>query len=100
MPLYKNPDFLRLPPGLATVFNRSYLASFFTLPQWYDLLARFGVSPGTEIRVYTDERAGSMVALPLQASTEAGGRALASLANFYSVEHNLIAAPLAQPDRR
>src|SRR5205807_2010566 len=99
MPLYKNPDFLRLPPGLATLFDRSYLASFFTLPQWYDLLARFGVSPGTEIRVYTDERGGSMVALPLQVSTEEGRRSLASLANFYSVEHNLIATPDAELDR-
>jgi hypothetical protein len=99
MPLYKNPDFRRLPPGLATVFDRSCLTSFFTLPQWYDLLGRFGVPPGTEIRVYTDERPGSMVAVPLQVSIEEGRRSLASLANFYSVEHNLIAAPGAELGR-
>lgn len=92
MPLYKNPDFRRLPPGLATVFDRSCPASFFTLPQWYDLLARFAVPSGTEIRVYTDERPGSMVAVPLQISAEEGRRSLVSLANFYSVEHNVIAA--------
>jgi len=99
MPLYKNPDFRRLPPGLATVFDRSCPASFFTLPQWYDLLARFGVPSGTEIRVYTDERPGSMVAVPLQISAEEGRRSLASLANFYSVEHNVIAAPDAELGR-
>ena len=93
MPLYKNPDFRRLPPGLATVFDRSCLASFFALPQWYDLLARFGVPSGTEIRVYTDERPGSIVSVPLQVSAEEGRRCLASLANFYSVEHGVIAAP-------
>src|ERR1700687_4367415 len=93
MPLYKNPDFRRLPPGLARVFDRSCPASFFTLPQWYDLLARFGVPSGTEIRVYTDERPGSIVSVPLQVSAEEGRRCLASLANFYSVEHGVIAAP-------
>src|SRR6266567_2898131 len=99
MPLYKNPDFRRLPPGLAAVFEGSCPASFFALPQWYDLLARFGVPPGTEIRVYTDERRGSTVAVALQVSTEEGRRSLASLANFYSVEHNLIAAPDAELGR-
>ena len=99
MPLYKNPDFRRLPPGLAAVFHSSCLASFFTLPQWYDLLARFAVPPGTEIRVYTDERPGSMLAVPLQVSTEEGPRSLASLANFYSVEHNLIAGADAKLGR-
>src|SRR6266852_6256963 len=99
MPLYKNPDFRQLPPGLAMVFDRSCPESFFSLPQWYDLLARFGVSSGAEIRVYTDERPGSMAAVPLQVSTENGCRSLVSLANFYSVEHAAIAAPDAELDR-
>src|SRR5258708_17357721 len=81
------------------VFDRSCPGSFFSLPQWYDLLARFGVPSGTEIRVYTDERPGSMVAVPLQVSTEAGHRSLASLSNFYSVEHAAIAARDAELDR-
>jgi hypothetical protein len=93
MPLYNNPDFLRLPPGLATIFDRAGEASFFSLPQWYDLLARFGVPAGTEIRVYTDERPGSTLAMLCQETMEEGRRCLASLANFYSVEHGLIAAP-------
>ena len=66
MPLYKNPDFLRLPPGLAGIFGDDRQQSFFALPQWYDLMARFGVEAGTEIRVYTDERPNSSAAVLLQ----------------------------------
>ena len=90
MPVYKNPDFRQPPPGLAAIFAAGGQQSFFSLPHWYDLLTRFGLRHGTEIRVYTDERPGSMLAVPLIMSTS--GR-LSSLANFYSVEHELIAAP-------
>src|SRR5208337_1098004 len=68
MPLYRNPDFRRLPNGLASVFDTGVRDSFFGLPAWYDLMARHGVPVGTEIRVYTDERQGSSTALLLQAS--------------------------------
>src|SRR3954447_3526829 len=99
MPLYKNPDFLRLPPGLARIFGDNRQQSFFALPQWYDLMARFGVEAGTGIRVYTDERPNSSTAVLLQ---NAGGRelfSLLSLANFYSVEHGIISAATADLDR-
>jgi hypothetical protein len=99
MPLYKNPDFLRLPPGLAKIFGDDRQRSFFALPQWYDLMARFGVEAGTGIRVYTDERPNSSAAVLLQ---NAGGRqpfSLVSLANFYSVEHGAINAATANLDR-
>ena len=99
MPLYKNPDFLRLPPGLARIFGDNRQQSFFALPQWYDLMARFGVEAGTGIRVYTDERSNSSAAVLLQ---NAGGRelfSLLSLANFYSVEHGIISAATADLDR-
>jgi hypothetical protein len=43
MPLYLNPDFLRLPSGLARLFNNAAEDSFFTLPVWYDLMRRHGV---------------------------------------------------------
>ena len=99
MPLYKNPDFSKLPPGLAMIFDEASQASFFASQQWYDLLARFGTPPRTEIRVYTDERPGSMMAVPLQVSIEEGRGCLASLANFYSVEHAVIAAPDTGLDR-
>ena len=99
MPLYNNPDFRQMPPGLATVFEHAGQQSFFALPRWYDLLARAALPPGTEIRVYTDERPGSTMALLLQATVEQGRRCLSSLANFYSVEHGLLAAPGADLDR-
>src|SRR5690348_17367956 len=86
MPLYKNPDFLRLPSGPARIFGDRQ-QSFFALPQWYDLMARFGVEAGTEIRVYTDERPNSSAALLLQTAAGRSPLALLSLANFYSVEH-------------
>jgi hypothetical protein len=93
MPVYKNPDFRGPPPGLAAIFAEGGQQSFFSLPHWYDLLTRFGIPQGTEIRVYTDERPGSMMAVPLKISKNGRLNCLSSLANFYSVEHELIAAP-------
>ena len=59
MPVYQNPNFLRLSDGLAGLFEGVAEDSFFALPAWYDLMARHGVPTGSEIRVYTDERPGS-----------------------------------------
>jgi Acetyltransferase (GNAT) domain len=92
MPLYKNPDFLSPPAGLQALFGGDSQASFFALPDWYDLMARCGLPSGSKIRVYTDERPGSAVALVLQVSAAADRRCLASLASYYSVEHGLIVA--------
>jgi hypothetical protein len=91
MPLYKDPDFLHLPPGLLGIFAKQQ-QSFFALPQWYDLMARYGVDAGNEIRVYTDERPNSSSALLLQEAAGQQPRSLVSLANFYSVEHGPIGA--------
>ncbi|HEY1258374.1 MAG TPA: GNAT family N-acetyltransferase [Stellaceae bacterium] len=90
MPIYRNPDFRRLPSGLATIFTEAADDSFFALPGWYDLMARHGVAAGTEIRVCTDERQSSAMALVLRTDEP---RCLASLANAYSVEHGILAAP-------
>src|ERR1700730_2934150 len=99
MPQYCTPDFRRPPAGLAAIFDRHGRPNFFGLPQWYDLMARFGVPDGTQIRVLTDERPGSMVAVLLQEAAENNRRCLASLANFYSVEHGVIAAPEADLEK-
>jgi Acetyltransferase (GNAT) domain len=93
MPLYRNPDFRRLPSGLACLFKTVAEDSFFTLPAWYDLMARHGVPAGREIRVYTDERPGSAMAILLCSTGREAGRCLTSLANFYSVEHSIISGP-------
>jgi Acetyltransferase (GNAT) domain len=93
MPQHRSPDFCRLRGGLADIFGSQRPCSFFGLPQWYELMARFGVPQGAEVRVYTNERPGSMVALPLHVVVgDLRHRCLASLANFYSVEHGIIAA--------
>jgi hypothetical protein len=92
MPQHRNPDFRHLPEGLVRIFGAQAASSFFGLPQWYDLMARFGVPEGTDVCVFTDERPGSMVALPLQISGDGRPRCLASLSNFYSIEHGAVAA--------
>ncbi len=99
MPIYKDPDFLRLPPGLSRIFGDNQQQSFFALPQWYDLIARFGVESGTEIRVYTDERPNSSAAVLLQAVMGQQPLSLLSLANFYSVEHGPVSASTTAPNR-
>ena len=93
MPLYTNPDFQRLPSGPAALFARRAQDSFFALPAWYDLMARHGVAPGTEIRLYTDERPGSAIAVLLQAAGPGPERRLASLVNAYGVEHGIACDP-------
>jgi hypothetical protein len=98
MPLYKNPDFRRLPSGLASVFARDAADSFFALPAWYDLMARCGVPSGTQIRAYTDERQASATAILLQTSSPCAEHRLASLANAHSIEHGIIRAPGADLD--
>jgi hypothetical protein len=89
MPLYTNPDFNRLPTGLAEAFE-SGSDSFFDLPAWYDLMARCGVPPRTETRAYTDQRAASPIAVLLQALEDRNGRRLASLTNAHSLEYGIL----------
>jgi GNAT acetyltransferase-like protein len=98
MPLYTNPDFQRLPSGPATLFATRAQDSFFALPAWYDLMTRHGVAPGTEVRLYTNERPDSPVALFLQVSELGAERCLTSLVNAYGVEHGILADSVADLD--
>jgi Acetyltransferase (GNAT) domain len=93
MPVYRNPDFRRLPSGLAYIFNKAIDDNFFALPSWYDLMARYGVPGGAEIRVYSDERPASAAALAFQTATDESGRGLLSLTNAHSLEHGIFARP-------
>jgi hypothetical protein len=95
MPVYINPDFLRLPSGLAEAFGKSSRDSFFALPVWYDLMARHGVPEATEIRVYADQRPGSTMVVLAQTATRDRWRTLASLTNSHSLEHGIIHTPTA-----
>ena len=93
MPVYRNPDFRRLPSGLAYTFDRGVQHSFFALPAWYDLMARYGVPQGTEIRAYTDERPTSATTVLVQTAADETGHRLASLTNAHSLEHGIVCAP-------
>ena len=93
MPVYRNPDFRCLPAELTCLFDTAVEDSFFALPAWYDLMARHGVPAGSEIRVYTDERPESAMALLLRSTAPEGDCCLKSLANAYSVEHDIISGP-------
>jgi Acetyltransferase (GNAT) domain len=95
MPVYRNPDFRRLASSHAEVFAESSRDSFFALPAWYDLIARYGVPPATEIRLYTDQRRGSVMMPLAQFPTEDRGRTLASLTNAHSLEHGILRTPNA-----
>jgi GNAT acetyltransferase-like protein len=95
MPVYRDPDFLRLPSGLAGIFEGAARDSFFALPGWYELMARHGVPPASEIRLYSDERPGSAAALALRVVEGRLGRRLASLTNAYSTEHGVLCTPAA-----
>jgi hypothetical protein len=53
-------------------------------------MARCGVLPGTEIRVYTDERPAAATAVLLQTAGAENRRRLASLTNAHSLEHGII----------
>lgn len=86
MPLYIDPDFNRLPSGLVDAFADGR-ESFFDLPEWYGLIARHGILPGTETRVYTHPRAAPAAAILLQSQTGGNRRRLASLTNAHSLEH-------------
>jgi Acetyltransferase (GNAT) domain len=99
MPLYRNPDFRRLPEGLGKIFARRAQSGFFARPEWYDLMARDGSGRDGEVRVYSDERPGSEAALLLHWADPAAGCELASLANYYSVEHAILSARGADPGR-
>jgi Acetyltransferase (GNAT) domain len=92
MTRYTNPDFARLPSGLASAFDNGAGDSFFELPAWYELMARHGVAVGAEIRAYTDERLASTTAILVQTVPGEPGRSLASLSNAHSLEHGILCA--------
>jgi len=98
MPLYTNPDFRRLPSGPRAIFDEPAEDSFFALPAWYDLMSRYGTAADADVYLYTDERPSSAVAVLLKTARSRPQRQLASLANFYSVEHGIVAAPKANLD--
>ncbi|MGH6967526.1 MAG: GNAT family N-acetyltransferase [Stellaceae bacterium] len=88
MAVHDNPDFSRLPAPLADLFVRAAERSFFSLPLWYHVLARYGTETGGRVRLYADDAA--RAALACHVSPD--GRRLLSLSNYYSTEHGPVYA--------
>src|SRR5438045_1230166 len=90
MVLYKDPEFRRLPATLASIFDAAAADSFFSLPEWYDLMARVGVPSGTNDRVFATENQSPGAAIVLRVAHEESYPCLTSLLNVYSVEHGVL----------
>ena len=88
MAVHDNPDFSRLSTPLADLFARAAERSFFALPLWYHVLARYGTETGSNVRIYAD--AAARAALVCRLSP--GRHRLLSLSNYYSTEHGPVYA--------
>ena len=91
MQTYDAPDFRVLPPEIARLFSNG--ESFFDLPGWYDLVARFGMRPGWKPVVVADDDASAAFVLQHDAKGD-----FASCVNPYSCEHAVLGDPEAASD--
>src|SRR5665213_2755637 len=82
-----DPDFNHLPRPVAALFARAAARSFFALPIWYHVLARYGTDKGDVPRLYVDGAARGALACRMP---RPGARRLGGLANYYSTEHGPI----------
>lgn len=88
MAVHDDPDFNRLSAPLAGLFAGAAERSFFSLPLWYHVLARYGTGTGSRVRLYSD--GGTRAALVCRVSAD--HHRLLSLSNYYSTEHGPIYA--------
>lgn len=96
MLVYENPDFLNLPRGPAELLEGIGKDSFFSLTSWYDLMAKHGIAPGRQVRLYVDRDEfcrGALVSETSAPAERATERELRSLTNAYSCEHPILIAP-------
>jgi hypothetical protein len=82
------PDFANLPDDYRNVLETGAEQSFFSLPAWYDIVARHGLEPQWKPLIYAEGGA----ALVVYAAAEDTGRELRSCCNMYTVEHSIPAS--------
>ena len=91
MRIYDSIDFRRLPAELEPLFAEASRHSFFNLPGWYDLVARYGLRPGWRPLVVSNDDHTAAFALQAADNTSAA----LSCSNPYTCEHAVLTAPLA-----
>jgi hypothetical protein len=95
MPILLDPDFRTLPRKEADLLNDAGQNSFFNLPEWYFLVARFGLAKGWRPLLFVNEDCSA--AIPLQVRSRAFGPDWRSCINPYTCEHAIIAHPQRSP---
>ena len=90
MDIFDDPQFLDLSERARSIFARAGAESFFSLPEWYDLVAREGLAPPWRPQLYLSDNAGLVAC----ASAKAKGapRELQGCSNIYAVEYSVVAS--------
>jgi hypothetical protein len=55
MNIFDAPDFRNLPTAVQSLFAAAGEESYFNLAEWYDVAARCGQTPGSNVRLYVDD---------------------------------------------
>ena len=92
MTVIEQPEFGRLPEGLARLFSATAAHSFFSTPGWFDVLCRHTLGPDERPRIYLDRDRSPRAAL-LCRSGGSPVKQLAALANVYSCEYCALHGP-------
>ena len=90
------PDFLNLPDEAGGLFAAGAEQSFFSLPEWYDLVVRHGLEPQWRPFLYYSGGAALIGCVP------ASGRAreIRGCCNVYTIEHSILARESAAGEVR
>jgi hypothetical protein len=96
MKILDAPDFLDLPDEAGGLFAVGAQTSFFSLPEWYDLLARHGLEPEWRPRLYYSGGAALIGCVPASGRP----REIRGCCNSYTTEHSILARQNAESEVR